>query len=66
VVDDVNELPALQGPPGAGLGEVIGEDGQPVPALEANSLDARLEEARRLARENPLAMATLLRGWVNN
>lgn len=68
VVDDLNELPALEGPEGVKLrpGEVIGEDGLPVPALEAPGIDARLEEARKMARENPLAMATLLRGWVNN
>jgi flagellar M-ring protein FliF len=64
VVDDLNELPAVDGE--AAANQVLGPDGQPLPALEGPSVDQRLEDARKLARENPLAMATLLRGWVNN
>ncbi|HRH29764.1 MAG TPA: flagellar basal body M-ring protein FliF, partial [Aquabacterium sp.] len=39
--------------------------GGAMPALEAPALDGRLEAARRLAKENPVAMASLVRGWVN-
>ncbi len=61
VVNDAEELPALQN------GNVaLGPDGQPLQALEAPGVDARLEAARKLARENPLAMATVMRGWMNN
>jgi flagellar M-ring protein FliF len=54
VVDDAQELPAL----GHGDGHVL-------PALEAPGLDSRLEAARKLARENPVAVANIVRTWVN-
>lgn len=61
VVDDDNELPGMSElPPGM----VRGPDGQPVPALEAPMADARLESAKALAKENPAAMATLVRSWM--
>jgi flagellar M-ring protein FliF len=56
VVDDANELPganALNGPAA-------------LPALEAPQADVRLETARQLAKDNPAAMANIVRGWVNN
>lgn len=62
VVDDPQELPALAG----SASEVIGPDGQPLQALEAPGADGRLELARRLAKENPVAMANVVRGWMNN
>ncbi|MEY2839993.1 MAG: hypothetical protein RJB60_2292 [Pseudomonadota bacterium] len=73
VVDDATELPKLTklGPDGQPIEEdaehqvAVGPDGKPLPALEAPSTDARLESARKLARENPMAMANLVRGWVN-
>ncbi len=61
VVDDDNELPSMDElPPGM----VRGPDGRAVPALEAPLADARLESARNLAKENPAAMATLVRSWM--
>jgi flagellar M-ring protein FliF len=36
-----------------------------LPALEAPTVDARLESARQLARDNPAAVAGILRGWVS-
>jgi flagellar M-ring protein FliF len=62
VVDDPQELPALSGT----ASEVVGPDGQPLQALEAPGADGRLELARRLAKENPVAMANVVRGWMNN
>lgn len=61
VVDDANELPGMDElPPGM----VRGPDGRPVPALEAPVTDSRLESAKALAKENPAAMATLVRSWM--
>lgn len=53
VVDDENELPG-----GERRGETL--------ALEGPAADKRLDVARQLARENPLAVANVLRGWMNN
>ncbi len=50
VVADDEELPAV----GAGG----------LPALEAPATDTRLDEARRLAQENPAAVANIVRNWV--
>ncbi len=50
VVDDALALP--------------GADGQPL-ALEAPKPNKQLEDARALAKENPQAVANILRGWVN-
>lgn len=64
VVDDPQELSVIAGGNGP---VVVGADGQPVPALEAPAgPDLRLEHARKLAKENPLAMASVVRGWMNN
>jgi len=52
VADDV-ALPALDAPQAAGN----------LPALEA-PVDNRLEGARKLAAENPAAVANIVRGWV--
>ena len=62
VVDDDTELPRL-----TKLDDSNGRLGMggAMPALEAPALDGRLEAARRLAKENPVAMASLVRGWVN-
>lgn len=62
VVDDPQELPAL----GNGVDVATGPDGQPLQALEAPGVDQRLELARKLAKDNPVAMANLVRGWMNN
>lgn len=65
-VDDALELPAIAGGNGP---VVVGADGQALPALGGpanNGIDPRLETARKLAKENPLAMAGVVRGWMNN
>jgi flagellar M-ring protein FliF len=36
-----------------------------VPALEAPQINDKLEAARRLAKENPAAVANIMRSWVN-
>ncbi len=56
--------------PGTRLNEVVaGEDALPAPevlaALPPPGPDPRLEAARTLARENPAAMANIVRGWVS-
>ncbi len=54
VVDDPQELP------------VLAEAGH-LPQLEGpGGADQRLEAARQFARENPMAMANVVRGWMNN
>ena len=50
VVDDLQALPGIEG----GL-----------PALEAPKNNDKLELARKLARENPAAVANIMRDWVN-
>jgi flagellar M-ring protein FliF len=52
VVDDVQELPGAEGQ-------------TELPALEAPKENAKLEAARKLARENPNAVANIVRDWVN-
>jgi flagellar M-ring protein FliF len=54
VVDDLQELPMIDGQPSTQL------------ALEGPATDERLENARKFARENPVAMANVMRGWMNN
>ena len=51
VVDDEQQLPAVGAPPR-------------LPALEAPTVDNRLEVARSLAKSNPAAVANIVRGWV--
>lgn len=56
--------------PGARLDAVVadrpGEAGAPaLPALEAPRSTERLDRARQLARENPAAVAGVVRGWVS-
>ena len=53
VVADDEKLPELAGPDGAPL------------ALEEPKVNSKLEAARVLARENPAAVANIVRGWVN-
>ncbi|HET8870599.1 MAG TPA: flagellar basal-body MS-ring/collar protein FliF [Aquabacterium sp.] len=61
IVDDPNELPQFDEVP---AGMVRGPDGRMMPALEAPMVDERLESAKNLAKENPAAMATLVRSWM--
>jgi flagellar M-ring protein FliF len=57
-------------PPGARLSEVV-DDGPPtpppiaLPQLEAPRDDPRLAAARALAKQNPQAVAEIVRGWVS-
>ncbi len=68
MVDDLQELPngASAGAANGGVIE-LGADGAHLPALPGpeDSVAKRLEEARKLARENPAAVANILRGWVS-
>jgi flagellar M-ring protein FliF len=58
-------------PPGTQLDEVVGEDGLPLlaetktPQLEGPRTTEKLEAARALAKQNPAAVATIVRGWVS-
>ncbi len=61
--------------PGTQLDEVVGEDAQTLlgnertpPQLTGprnNNTNAKLEAARALAKENPAAVASIVRGWVS-
>ncbi len=56
--------------PGSQVDEVVaGDTALPAPdqlqALAAPGVDPRLEAARTLARENPVAMANIVSGWVS-
>ncbi|MBL8340729.1 MAG: flagellar M-ring protein FliF [Rubrivivax sp.] len=57
--------------PGAQVNEVIGGDAPPGDgaaaqlALETPAAQLRLEAARKLAKDNPAAVANIVRGWVN-
>ena len=50
--------------PGAGLTAVV-DDLQELPALPAPKRIEHLDTARALAKENPAAVAGIVRGWVN-
>jgi len=50
--------------PGAALTEVV-DDTNELPALPAPKRSEHLESARALAKENPAAVAGIVRGWVN-
>lgn len=57
--------------PGAQVNELVGDgptlEGAALapPALESPASQQRLQTARRLAKENPAAVASIVRGWVN-
>ncbi|MED5619755.1 flagellar basal-body MS-ring/collar protein FliF [Ideonella sp. BN130291] len=54
-------------PKGAQLDAVVADD-EPLPALPALSapkISSQLEGARNLAKENPAAVANIVRGWVS-
>lgn len=58
MVDDEQELPGIDG--------AIGPDGRPLQQLQGPpATDPRLEAARQLAKENPVAVANLVKSWVN-
>lgn len=67
VVDDLNVLPGAEGAaPGLpGPGGVPALAAGALPALEAPATDLRLDRARLLAKENPAAVATIMRQWVS-
>jgi flagellar M-ring protein FliF len=60
VVDETNLLP----------GEIRGPDGQIIhtglPALEAPLANDKLERAKQLARDNPTAVANIMRSWMED
>ena len=51
--------------PGGEAGSGTGENGAPL-ALPAPDMNKQLEQARELARSNPLAAATILRSWFSD
>ena len=51
VVEHENELTVVMGPGG-------------LPALEAPAVNDKLERARQLAKENPVAVANIMRNWI--
>ncbi len=55
---------AAPGAPGSTLNAVV-DDMQSLPALPAPKLSAHLDGARALAKENPAAVASIVRDWVN-
>ena len=58
VVDDEQELPGLDG--------AVGPDGRPLKQIPGPpAIDPRLEAARQLAKDNPMAVANLVKTWVN-
>jgi flagellar M-ring protein FliF len=52
--------------PGSQLSEVVADPApEPPPLLVAPQQTARLEAARAMAKQNPAAVANIVRGWVN-
>ena len=56
--------------PGEQVSEVVGGDDadkplETLPALAAPQHNSKLEAARALAKQNPAAVANIVRGWVN-
>ncbi len=56
--------PAVVPEPGSTLAEVV-DDEQQLPALPAPKNTDHLDSARTLAKDNPAAVASILRGWVS-
>ncbi|MFM2056518.1 MAG: hypothetical protein RLY71_903 [Pseudomonadota bacterium] len=68
VVDDDQELPALaaDGTPAIALGGPDAIGALPGPDQDvADALKLKLESARQLAKDNPVAVANIVRSWVN-
>jgi len=66
------EVDGPTGKPGATLSEVVGEQAAlpipmagALPRLEAPIDQSKLLRARELAKENPLAVANIVRAWIN-
>ena len=62
--------PAAAAAPGSQVSEVVGDSsalpGAPVlSALESPRASAKLDAARQLAKDNPAAVANIVRGWVS-
>ncbi len=67
VVDDEQQLPALEGEEAAAAALAL-ENAANVPALPSPAQiesQQRIENARKMARENPMAVANIMRGWVS-
>jgi flagellar M-ring protein FliF len=72
VVDDLEKLPGLEnggtaGAQGDGATNPDGTPALPAPELDPATLTTKLqlEAARKMARENPAAVANIMRNWVN-
>jgi flagellar M-ring protein FliF len=50
--------------PGSALSAVV-DDAQSLPALPAPKINAHLQSARALAKDNPAAVAGIVRDWIN-
>jgi flagellar M-ring protein FliF len=65
--------PALTSNKGGQLDATVGDDerlpalegGHALPALEEPKVNTKLEMARKLAKDNPAAVANIVRGWVS-
>jgi flagellar M-ring protein FliF len=66
VVDDHNALPALTDASGKPVKRATpGAPALPAPDVLPDPIALKLDDARRLAKENPLAVANIMRSWVN-
>ena len=70
----VLEGEAAAGAPGGQLDALVGDDAQrpaltgpggELLALAVSPQQQRLEDARKLARENPIAVANIVKNWIN-
>ncbi len=53
-------------PPGSQIDEVVGAENVPaLPPPEEPKYASKVEAARAMARQNPAAVASIVRGWVN-
>jgi flagellar M-ring protein FliF len=53
-------------PPGSQLDEVVGSESTPaLPPPEEPKYASKIDAARAMARQNPAAVASIVRGWVN-
>jgi flagellar M-ring protein FliF len=64
VVDDANALPGADGEAAGELAAAAAAHALPAPDPANDPLNLKLEEARRLAKENPAAVANIMRGWL--
>ncbi len=65
IIDDPQELPPVGDGASAALGHDVDDLAPALPPPMDPKAQNRLEAARQLAKENPAAVANILRGWVN-